>query len=259
LSAIEFDADGQTPGDPLATGGQGAISPEPECGDWATAKLSRASVAIRMIAADLRSRDPSQTVRFGTEDELCARYGVSKQVVRQAIRVLENYGVIESQRGRGHGVIATDRAPTAVIETIVAYFSAAGPTDENVSACQYMLSKVTSAKLTVMPALDNATYQQVMRAVNRLCDWDRAESLTQFSHLTWKLIDNPILHLMDQALQTYRARQSHDDWSFASELGLSVQDKFRAHLQAVFEGDLPRADRLHDEGCRGMFGLFHHA
>jgi hypothetical protein len=64
---------------------------------------------------------------------------------------------------------------------------------------------------------------------------------------------------MDQALQTYRARQSHDDWFFASDRGLSVQQKLRGQLQAVFEGDLPRADRLHDEACAEMYALFHPA
>jgi DNA-binding GntR family transcriptional regulator len=261
LSAIDFgvDGDGQEPANPYAGNGHPLANYEPGDLERGAGKLSRASVAIRMIASDLRCRMPSASVRLGTEDELCVRYGVSKQVVRQAIRVLENYGVIESQRGRGHGVIATDRAPTAVIETIVAYFSSVCPSDDNVSACQYMLSKITSAKLTIMPSLSGGTYQRVMQAVNRICDWDKAESLTQLSHLTWKLIDNPILHLMDQALQTYRARQSHDDWFFASDRGLSVQQKLRGQLQAVFEGDLPRADRLHDEACAEMYALFHPA
>lgn len=43
--------------------------------------------------------------RFPTEAELTARYGVSRQTVRQALEHLRQNGVIERQRGRGSRIV----------------------------------------------------------------------------------------------------------------------------------------------------------
>lgn len=40
-----------------------------------------------------------------TEQEMCTRFGVSRMTVRQAIKILNEDGIIESERGRGHFVM----------------------------------------------------------------------------------------------------------------------------------------------------------
>jgi GntR family transcriptional regulator len=49
--------------------------------------------------------------RFPTEYELCERFGVSRHTVREALRALEDQGLLSRQAGSGTTVLARTRAP----------------------------------------------------------------------------------------------------------------------------------------------------
>ncbi len=52
---------------------------------------------------------------LGSEHELTNRYGVSRAVLREAVRVLESHGVAEMRLGRGGGLrVSAPRADAAV-------------------------------------------------------------------------------------------------------------------------------------------------
>lgn len=55
------------------------------------------------LLADLRARIAAGEFdeRFPTEQELTAAYGVSRQTVREAVRRLDEEGIVERERGRG--------------------------------------------------------------------------------------------------------------------------------------------------------------
>jgi GntR family transcriptional regulator len=55
------------------------------------------------IVDDLRERIAGNELadRFPTDEEMVRGYGVSRQTVREAVRHLENAGIVERQRGRG--------------------------------------------------------------------------------------------------------------------------------------------------------------
>ncbi|GAA1393969.1 GntR family transcriptional regulator [Luteococcus peritonei] len=55
---------------------------------------------VRMEAEGLAGGD-----RFWSDHELCARYGLSRSVVRQALSELESEGVVERTRGKGTFVV----------------------------------------------------------------------------------------------------------------------------------------------------------
>src|SRR3546814_7422476 len=64
------------------------------------------ALQIRELLEDEIQRKAILDDRLGTEEEICARLGTSRHVLRKAIRVLENQGVVESQRGRSRGLVA---------------------------------------------------------------------------------------------------------------------------------------------------------
>ena len=63
------------------------------------------------LRAQLTGENHIRTMKLPTEKELCARYGVSRQTVRQALAVLEAEGLIE--RRQGSGAYATGLHPDA--------------------------------------------------------------------------------------------------------------------------------------------------
>lgn len=63
------------------------------------------------LRAQLTGENHIRTMKLPTEKELCGRYGVSRQTVRQALAVLEAEGLIE--RRQGSGAYATGLHPDA--------------------------------------------------------------------------------------------------------------------------------------------------
>ncbi len=74
---------------------------------------SRETLPVR-IAHILRSRIRegawSDTGRLPTEGEFCAEFGVSRVTIRQAIKLLESQGLVESRQGVGTRITASNGA-----------------------------------------------------------------------------------------------------------------------------------------------------
>ena len=58
---------------------------------------------------------------LGSEAELLERYGVSRAVFREAVRLVENQQVARTRRGPGGGLIITEPSVGAVIDAVVLY------------------------------------------------------------------------------------------------------------------------------------------
>ena len=55
---------------------------------------------------------------LGTEAQLLQRYGVGRETLREAIRLLEHHSLVQTRRGRGGGLIVTRPNPQASIDAI---------------------------------------------------------------------------------------------------------------------------------------------
>ncbi|WP_067650631.1 FadR/GntR family transcriptional regulator [Nocardia harenae] len=60
---------------------------------------------------------------LGSEADLLARHGVSRAVLREAVRLLEYHSVARMRRGPGGGLVVTAPDPRASMETIALYLS----------------------------------------------------------------------------------------------------------------------------------------
>ena len=70
-----------------------------------------ASIA-RTLAAEILKTSRAGT-RLGSEWDLCERFNVSRLTLRQAVRLLQDSGLIDCRRGRGKGLVVRERrAPT---------------------------------------------------------------------------------------------------------------------------------------------------
>ena len=60
---------------------------------------------------------------LGAEPELIERYGVSRAVLREAVRIVEYLGVARMRQGPGGGLVVTAPNATAVTSAALVYFA----------------------------------------------------------------------------------------------------------------------------------------
>ncbi|MDB5424320.1 MAG: hypothetical protein JWQ29_1736, partial [Phenylobacterium sp.] len=203
-------------------------------------KGSLAEQVGRTLAVELARPRSAGSARIGTEGELCDRFGVSRLVMRQAVRVLEGHGVIESHRGRNRGLVAGTPKPTAVIELIVALFSSMGLTDDDIAPSRRMLGR-----LTRLLAVAKATPAQQAQYLDLSVQQDPA-AFKDWVDLDLAIADNPALSVMARALTGYKARLGgHRPAAFDDE-GDEIARNLRRHLDAVARGDVAEADSSFD-------------
>jgi DNA-binding FadR family transcriptional regulator len=101
---------------------------------------------------------------LGTEPELQARYGVSRAVLREAIRLLEHHGVASMRRGGAGGLVVTRPSPAPAVRASEIYLDCAGvsPGDLLVTRTTLELSAVRLAT----EALTEADVQRLRECVS---------------------------------------------------------------------------------------------
>ena len=100
------------PGPPLRRGAA-------PVGDAPKEKL--AEVLAAGIHDDIAGRGWQIGALYGAETELLERYGVSRSILREAVRILEYHSVARMRRGPGGGLVITAPAPQASIDTVALY------------------------------------------------------------------------------------------------------------------------------------------
>ena len=99
-----------------APGLRTAVTPVPGARDPKLAER----VAPSIEADVLRAGWPVGLV-IGSEDQLAARYGVGRAVIREAIRLAEHRQVARMRRGRGGGLVVVEPDASAVTESLAIY------------------------------------------------------------------------------------------------------------------------------------------
>jgi DNA-binding FadR family transcriptional regulator len=93
-----------------------AVSPVPGARDPKLAERVAAS-----IEADVLRAGWSVGQVIGSEEQLAARYGAGRAVIREAIRLAEHRQVARMRRGRGGGLVVVEPDASAVTESLAIY------------------------------------------------------------------------------------------------------------------------------------------
>jgi DNA-binding FadR family transcriptional regulator len=106
-----------------------AAAGSPAAAERAEGKL--AAQVARRIEADVVARGWPVGVSLGSEPELRARHGVSRAVLREAVRLVEHHQVARMRRGPGGGlfVVAPDAGPAAQALVIHLQYAGTGVDD----------------------------------------------------------------------------------------------------------------------------------
>jgi DNA-binding FadR family transcriptional regulator len=209
---------------------------------------SRAHELARTLACELPRAQVDGVRQVSTEDQLCERYKVGREVLRQAIRVLESRGLINCKRGRTHGVQVRPTDAAACVELVVAYFSAARLKIAEFFPVVRIISRIV--RMIVAAESTSTQRHELLRRLDSPASWSDAPTLvTTQLQAEWSCIANPVLIFMERCSTAYYARASASVWtSFdASELqGLKEQ---LSYMEAVARGRLIEADRSVERLC----------
>jgi DNA-binding FadR family transcriptional regulator len=118
----------------------------------------RGEEVARTIEADVIAAGWPVGEVIGSEAELVQRFGVSRSVLREAVRVVEFLGVARMRRGPGGGLVVTRPDQSAVITAVVVYLTYRGARLEEVLDARSALEDAA-----VRLAADRATPSDVRR------------------------------------------------------------------------------------------------
>lgn len=92
----------------------------PQIAEWdSNGKLPHRLAVV--IAREVAHGKVPPGQRLGSEPDFLVRYGVSRAIFREAIRLLESYGIVEMRRGHGGGLITGVPNPTKTVSLVSGY------------------------------------------------------------------------------------------------------------------------------------------
>jgi DNA-binding FadR family transcriptional regulator len=193
-----------------------------------------AALVARRIAAEI-AENGSAGQRIGSEWDLCERYSVSRATLRQAIRQLQDTGLVECRRGRGNGLVVRNQRGTGSIRLALAYLIGQHMDPLSAGTILFQLNRFVPAL-----AVSRAGPRQRERLETLLQNAQRSDPLDRYDLLRLVqcvslLADSPILDLFSRCLAAYEAR-----------FHPFLIDRLPRHIQAEYFGLLRR---LIDERC----------
>jgi DNA-binding FadR family transcriptional regulator len=236
-------------------GTTGQAAPLADVSRLAASAGTRAAAIARRLAQEIQRTRPAGT-RLGSEWEMCERFGVSRLTLRQAIRLLQDSGLVDCRRGRGNGLIIRDRRATGSIRLMLAYLigeqldpMAAGTLLFQLNACVPALA-VSRASAEQRAQLDAA-----LARLEACESFDRCDLLS-LVHLVSRLADSPIIDLFSRCLAAYEARFRE---SLAGRLPAAAQASYfrlvRRLLDGMPSGDATALDRAKRESVACMMEM----
>jgi DNA-binding FadR family transcriptional regulator len=216
----------------------------------------RAHELARTLAMELPRAQADGVQPVSTEDQLCERYKVGREVLRQAIRILESRGLIDCKRGRTHGVQARPTDVAAFVELVVAYFSAARLKLADFFPVACIVSRIV--RMVVAAESTRAQRQELLRRLDSAASWRDAPTLvTAQLQAEWACVANPVLIFMERCSTAYYARASASVWTSFDGSQLQGLPQQLSYMDAVARGRLIEADCSVERLCEQISVLRH--
>ena len=179
------------------------------------------TVARKLAAEIVRSGTTGQ--RLGSEWDLCERFSVSRLTLRQAIRILQDSGLVECRRGRGNGLVVRNQRGTGSIRLVLAYLIGR---QMDVQAAGTILFQLNG----FMPALaiaraddeERRTLEKLLARLEGSETFERYDLLKLVQRIS-QLAESPIIDFFSRCIAAYEAR-FHP--SLAERLPGSVQASY---------------------------------
>ncbi|WP_433761366.1 FadR/GntR family transcriptional regulator [Nocardia sp. CA-135398] len=213
---------------------------EPEKVEGPRAKL--AEVVAARIHDDIAARGWQIGMVLGSETDMLARYGISRAVLREAVRLLEYHAVAQMRRGPGGGLVVTEPEPQASIDTMALFLEYQGVTADDLRIVRNAIELGTLARVTARYADgDNEVGQRLAAAVRWPSEGpaDDPRKADLFHTELAELAGNPVLSLFLSIItELFRRHAAGHDQPLPGDTATEqVEHVHQRILDAIIQGD----------------------
>ncbi|ROO87887.1 GntR family transcriptional regulator [Actinocorallia herbida] len=182
---------------------------------------------------------PAGTV-LGSEAGLLERYGASRAVFREAVRLLEYHSVARTRRGPGGGLVVAEPDPGATVETMALYLDYQGVTGEDLRVVRDAI-ELGALRLVMARRTDPEVAGRLRAAIARTSEpaADGRSPADLFHTELTELAGNPVLTLFQRILTELWIRHSAGQIPAlpAQETAAQVAHIHERVLSALLDGD----------------------
>lgn len=214
---------------------------EPELAEGPRAKL--AEVVAARIHDDIAARGWQVGLVLGSEADLLARYGISRAVLREAVRLLEYHSVARMRRGPGGGLVVAAPEPQASVDTMALFLEYQKVTADDLRIVRNAIELGVVARVTTRYAenADTEVADRLAKAVRRPTEGPAEDprKADLFHTELAELAHNPVLSLFLAIITELFRRHAagHDQPLPGDTAAEEVQHIHQRILDAVLEGD----------------------
>jgi DNA-binding FadR family transcriptional regulator len=188
--------------------------------------------------------------QLGTEVSLADRYGVSRAVMREAVRILEHHMVASPRRGTGGGIMIRSPDIGAVVPVVRLFLD-----HEGVSRASLLEARSTIELSAVALAAERITDEKRSRLEEALAtEAEQLKDPHQYLHshdlhiLLAELSDNSAMRLFVSVLTQLTSEHAQSRFSKvrgaqAAEIGQDISRAHAAIVSAVVKGNAQLAQR----------------
>lgn len=162
------------------------------------------TLVARKLAAEIRKVGVTGQ-RLGSEWDLCERFSVSRTTLRQAIRKLQDSGIVECRRGRGNGLVIRDARGAGSVRLVVTYLISRKMDPMAAGTVLFQLNRFVPA---LAASRANDTQREELRALLDRVQQDPIDrcDLLRLVQYVSEVADSPIIDLFSRCIAAYEAR-----------------------------------------------------
>jgi DNA-binding FadR family transcriptional regulator len=208
--------------------------------------LKTSEVVAERIVADIVNNNLQIGDRLPPESEMVQQYGVSRESVREGLRLLEVQGLITLRRGPGGGPVVTSVDPRNLARTTTLYFHLAGANYNELFDTWLLFEPAVVRQVT--ETVDRAEKKRALAPF--LPDYDPEVDRRQFMSrsngfhaVISTLSGNRVLTMILQALSHIVVEHIVRDLDPLVERR-EISDDHLAIAQAIVDGRAAKAERL---------------
>lgn len=189
--------------------------------------LKKAEIVADQIAQTIVGQRWEPGELFGSEVELIARYGVSRAVFREAVRLLEHHGLAEMRRGLHGGLFIRQPDPQPVAKAMAVYLDFEKVEPRQLEDARLAIELFCAERVAARISEDEVGEIRAYLADEAtLVSSGEGRRLYDFHVLVARLTANPALHLFVQTLTDLTVRQPARE-----RTRLTIDDVHAAHVK----------------------------